>query len=222
MNKKLKISLAVVFVALLSFSTGAYAATKYYLNFNDRTTKTDVRMINKKAYVPLNDISKLFGGKVSYNSKKHTYYVKAKDYHPANSQVKTFNVKATGTSGPMKITISKVTLHPSFKKDSYSSPVRAVVMDVAVENTSKQTVEWYPAQGALNLNTKEQVEFSHPDSDLVEGTFNGQVIKKGKVIYEVKSSLSSIKNLKWSISQPFDNDLNGLGPDIVVPITLIK
>ncbi|WP_042475527.1 stalk domain-containing protein [Bacillus ndiopicus] len=64
-----------VFILLLTFSMGAYAATKYNFTFNGKKQSIDVQLINNKAYVPLNDVTELFGGKVTYDSKSKTYAV---------------------------------------------------------------------------------------------------------------------------------------------------
>ncbi len=64
-----------VLVLLLTFSMGAYAATKYNFTFDGKKQSVDVQIINKKAYVPLDAIAGLYGGKVTYDSKSNTYAV---------------------------------------------------------------------------------------------------------------------------------------------------
>lgn len=58
-----------------------------------------------------------------------------------------------GLGIPMKMKISKVTLDPAYQQTTYDKKIKAIVMDVAVENTSDQTISWFPAQGKLVLNT---------------------------------------------------------------------
>lgn len=64
-----------VLVLLLTFSMGAYAATKYNFTFDGKKQSVDVQIINKKAYVPLDAIAGLYGGKATYDSKSNTYAV---------------------------------------------------------------------------------------------------------------------------------------------------
>ncbi|KOY82129.1 hypothetical protein I6G82_01060 [Lysinibacillus macroides] len=64
-----------VFILLLTFSIGAYAATKYNFTFDGKKQSMDVQLINNKAYVPLNAVTELFGGEVTYDSKSKTYAV---------------------------------------------------------------------------------------------------------------------------------------------------
>lgn len=87
-----------VFILLLTFSMGAYAATKYNFTFDGKKQSIDVQLINNKAYVPLNDVTELFGGKVTYDSKSKTYAV-------------TSNTKGTSTTqSELSQTIKNVTV----------------------------------------------------------------------------------------------------------------
>ena len=86
------------FILLLTFSMGAYAATKYNFTFDGKKQSIDVQLINNKAYVPLNDVTELFGGKVTYDSKSKTYAV-------------TSNTKGTSTTqSELSQTIKNVTV----------------------------------------------------------------------------------------------------------------
>lgn len=73
--KKTLIVFSSVLVLLLTFSLGTFAATKYNFTFDGKKQNMDVQIINKQAYVPLNSVVKLYGGKVTYDSKTKTYAV---------------------------------------------------------------------------------------------------------------------------------------------------
>lgn len=75
-----------VFILLFTFSMGAYAATKYNFTFDEKKQSIDVQLINNKAYVPLNDVTKLFGGKVTYDSKSKTYAVTSNTTESSTTQ----------------------------------------------------------------------------------------------------------------------------------------
>lgn len=86
-----------VFILLLTFSMGAYAATKYNFTFDGKKQSIDVQLINNTAYVPLNAVTELFGGKVTYDSKSKTYAV-------------TSNTTESTTQSELSKTIDKVTV----------------------------------------------------------------------------------------------------------------
>jgi hypothetical protein len=71
---------------------GVMAAPKLSFYFNGSAKSMDVRIINNKAYVPLNDLTALFEGKVIYDKSKNKYSVISKDYKPNTSNNKSFNV----------------------------------------------------------------------------------------------------------------------------------
>jgi lipopolysaccharide export system protein LptA len=196
-----------------SFSLGVLAAPKVSVWFNGKSKKVSVKIINKKAYVPLKDAVSWFGGKVTYDKKKNKYTVTSKGYK-APSKVKYYNVNVVKTSGPLKLTISKVTVDPSFKNYDYSTSGKVIVLDVKVQNTSSKIVEWYPGQGKFALNTGEQIEWAG-DSD-VDGKFLGNTVKSGKIILAVKNSnLDSVKSIQMNIDGAFDSNYNDLGPELL-------
>ncbi|MGE7951815.1 stalk domain-containing protein [Lysinibacillus xylanilyticus] len=86
-----------VFILLLTFSMGAYAATKYNFTFDGKKQSIDVQLINNTAYVPLNAVTELFGGKVTYDSKSKTYAV-------------TSNATKSTTQSELSKTIDNVTV----------------------------------------------------------------------------------------------------------------
>lgn len=78
MKKSITVIISV-FALLLTFSLGAFAATKYNLTFDGKKQSVDVRIIDKQAYIPLNSVVKLYGGKVAYDNKTKTYAVTKAD-----------------------------------------------------------------------------------------------------------------------------------------------
>ncbi|WP_369436081.1 stalk domain-containing protein [Lysinibacillus fusiformis] len=91
-----------VLILLLTFSMGAYAATKYNFTFDGKKQSLDVQLINNKAYVPLDDITELFGGKVTYDSKSKTYAVTSK------ATESTIQSELSKTIKDVTVTIDKV------------------------------------------------------------------------------------------------------------------
>jgi hypothetical protein len=207
LKKKLFLSSIATTLMVSSFSIGVLAAPKLSVWFNGKAKNVSVKIIDKKAYVPLTDAASWFGGKVAYDKKSNTYKVTSKDYHPSSNTVKSYNVNAVINSGPMKMTISKVTLDPKYKYDKYSSAIKALVMDVKVQNTSSNKLSWYPVQGIYALNTGEQIEDGIMYSENVDGDFLGKAYKSGKIVLQVKkSNLDSIKSLQISVDGAFSTD----------------
>jgi hypothetical protein len=202
-----------------SFSLGAFAAPKLSIWFNNKSQNMDIKMVSNKPYIPLNSVVSLFGGKVSYDKKTNTYKVISKDYKPVSSTVKSFTVSSTKTSGPMKLTISKVTVSPSYKYDEYSSPIKAVVLDVKVQNTSNGKVSWYPTQSIFALNTGEQIEDAIIYSDDLDGDFLAHTVKTGKIVlYIHKSNLDSIKSFQIQLDGPFNSNYDDVGSDLLYTV----
>jgi hypothetical protein len=219
MKKKVWLSGLLAISLFLSFSIGVFAAPKLSLWFNNKAQKTDVRLISNKPYVPLNDVAAMFGGKVTYDKKTNTYKVTSKDYKaPTATTTKSYPVNITKTSGPMKITISKVTVEPKFT-NKITDPYPALILDVKVENTSNDKVTWLPTNGEFAFNTGEQVSANDQiltvfNSDNVDGDFLKGVIKTGKIVLKVNRTIDLINTINIHIEGPFNDDLERLGEDL--------
>jgi hypothetical protein len=219
MKKKVWLSSLITLSLFFAFSFGVIAAPKVSVWFNNKAQKTDVRLINNKPYVPLTDIAKLFGGKVTYDKKTNAYKVTSKDFNPNPVITKSYNVNVTKTSGPMKFTISKVTIEPKFKS-KLGGTYAAVILDVKVQNTSTDKVLWHPTQGTYALNTGEQVDSSEMlfNSGDVSGDFLKGTIKTGKIVLKVTRVIDSVNTITINISGPFNDDLDRLGEDLLFDV----
>ncbi|OIK08919.1 hypothetical protein [Bacillus sp. MUM 13] len=82
MKKKLIAGVSALALTF-SFGLGVMASPKLSFYFNGKAKNMDVKIINKKAYVALNDLTALFGGKVSYDKAKNKYSITSKDYKPS-------------------------------------------------------------------------------------------------------------------------------------------
>ncbi|GIP35058.1 hypothetical protein J2TS4_42680 [Paenibacillus sp. J2TS4] len=168
-------------------------------------------------YIPIRSVAESLGLSVTWDGEANKVILN--EGGPPTA-LKSFNVKEELVSGPMKISISKVTLDPAYKSTPYSKAVNAVVLKVEVENTSGETVNWRPHQGKLVLNTKEQIETAIYHSDPVGGEFRGQVLKKGNIVFEVESNLDEIKSLTYYISEPYNDQSDRVGDEVSVQFEL--
>jgi hypothetical protein len=220
LKKKVWLSSLIALSLFFAFSLGVFAAPKVSLWFNNKAQKTDVRMISNKPYVPLSEVAAWFGGKVIFDKKANAYKVTSKDFDP--NPPKSFTVNVVQTSGPIKLTISKVTLNPAYKKESYTEALKSVVLDVKIENTSAQKIDFTPTQSLAVFNTGEQVErletFMHSDNSL-SGDYLGKAIKSGKIVLKVKSSkLEAINSIQLNMDAPYDENFDDLGEELLFDV----
>lgn len=83
--------------------------------------------------------------------------------------------------------------------------VRAVVIDMKAENTSKKDIMFHPNQSVLVTDSGEQVESDMMLMGEVGGDFLGKVTKEGQTWWILKNTSKVIKNIKMIISPPTDN-----------------
>lgn len=222
-------SAAILSVALLSASIGAFAATKFTLVVNGKVANVEPKVIDGTTYIPVRAAAELLGADVGYDAVTRTVTVKSKDSGGSTSsgsaQVgtkKSYPVNVKVQSGPMVLTVSKVTLDPAYKQYSYESEThKAIVLDVTAENTSDQTLTWYIDQSIAVLNTKEQIERTLMSDNRITSDFNGKVSKKGQIVFEVKDSgLEDVSDIRLLVKYVIDEDFNRIAEDTEANIIL--
>ena len=87
------------------------------------------------------------------------------------------------------------------------------------ENTSEDTISFYPDQAVMTTNTGEQVESDIFLSDDVGGDFYGKVNKKGNVIFVLESPAEDITDIKLIINAAIDEDWNSLSNNLQVELS---
>lgn len=213
MKKKFFMGLGLSAIIAASVAVGAYAASDIKLFINGKVVSSGVEIIDGSSYVPLRVVSEALGADVKWDGDKREIQIQGKGYDPAQANVppaKSFNVNVNITSGPMTLDITKVTLDPAYKENKYSNPVKAIILDSIVENTSNDSVNWYITQDKIVTNTKEQVS-GYLHSEQVDGEFLGKVVKKGKIVFEIKGDLSAISSFNYNISGPIGKDYKRIG-----------
>jgi hypothetical protein len=232
MKRKVLLVTGLLIIIAVSVAFGAYAAPNIKLIINGKTINANVQVVNGSTYVPLRVVSETLGADVKWDAVKRTVTIVSKDSTGTNtttpstgttpaSAAKSFPVNVNIDSGSMKLNISKVTLDPSYKSDNYTPAIKAVVLDVTVENTSSDTVSWYPSQATIVTNTKEQIDADLFRSDQVSGDFIGKVVKKGKVVFEVKGDITAIDSISYTITGAVNSKTyEKLGEDTTTDIVL--
>lgn len=132
------------------------------------------------------------------------------------------NINDQFESGPIKLTItdiqiSKVNPSPNYKSMfNDKDEVTSVVLAVEVENTSDETINFFPDQGTIVTNTKEQKGAQVFLSDEVGGDFIGQVKKKGNIIFILDSNAEEINNVKFVLGNASNSNFESVGEEITV------
>ena len=94
-----------------------------------------------------------------------------------------------------------------------------VAMDVEVENTSDDTINFYFDQGKLTTNTKEQVESDIILSDSIDGEYLGKVSHKGTLMFILKNGKADkVNDLKLFVDAPSDKDFNTVGDEVKIEL----
>ncbi|KRG12988.1 hypothetical protein [Lederbergia galactosidilytica] len=115
--------------------------------------------------------------------------------------------------GPVKLHIDSLTvidIEPDEDNKEYlfdgKDKVKAVIIDMQVENTSDDDIEFYPNQSILVTDTGEQVESDMLLMGEAGGEFFGKVKKEGQTWWILKDSEKDIKTIKMIISPPHSAD----------------
>lgn len=229
LKKKILLSIAVLSLVLMSAGIGAYAATKFTLIVNGKVANVEPKVIDGTTYIPVRAAAELLGAEVGYDAVTRTVTVTSKESNGSNSSgtaqsnsKKSFPVNVKVQSGPMVLTITKVTLDPSYKQYSFEGEThKAIVLDATVENTSDQKLTWYVDQSKVVLNTKEQIEDTLMSENRITSEFNGKVTKKGQIVFEAKnSSLDEISDIRLLLSYVVDNEFNTIADETEAAIVI--
>lgn len=129
-------------------------------------------------------------------------------------------INDTYESGPMKLTVNALQISKLNPSDNYKEmfegkdEVSVITMAVDVENTSEDTISFYPDQSTVVTDTKEQKEANIFISDELGGDFIGNVKKSGNIIYILDSKAEDIHSLKFVIEGASNSNLETVGDKI--------
>ena len=126
----------------------------------------------------------------------------------------------TQEDGPIILNISQVnTAYAELKGELVDYLEREnmhyIQIDMEVENTSSETIDFYASQATITTNTGEQLESDFWLSDHIEGTYIGEVRKTGSQFFILENSeAEDIEWIRIIISSPMDEDWEYLGEGI--------
>ena len=96
--------------------------------------------------------------------------------------------------------------------------VTLIILDVDVENTSDDTVSFYPDQAVLTTNTGEQIDAEMMFVEEIGGDFIGKVKKSGKVVFLAESDPKEITQIKYIVEGPSNANFEPLAEKYTVEI----
>ena len=139
------------------------------------------------------------------------------------------DLNLSGETGPIKYTVSSIQVsNVSTTDDAIAAllgieanqKVGLVVVDFDVENTSTDTISWYPDQATITTNTQEQADANMflNDGD-VGGDYIGNVKKSGQVMFILPNSdAKDLTQVSVHIDGPYDSNYNTVGDTVTIDI----
>ena len=131
-----------------------------------------------------------------------------------------------GECGPIMYTINSIQIADMIIHDESTANILDVEMDesfvligidITVENTSEDDVNFYPEDSTIITNTKAQIDANYWTSDSF-GKFMGEVEKNGQIFFIIPGEeAESITSFTWRIDAPYDsNSYEDVGEDIKI------
>lgn len=118
-----------------------------------------------------------------------------------------------------KVQTSRLKINEGYKKMfEDKNEVTLIVLEADVENTSDDSVNFYPNQAKLTTNTGEQIDAAIVLSDDVGGEFIGKVKKSGNIIFLAESDPKKITDVKFIVEGPSDANFTSLAERYTVEV----
>jgi uncharacterized lipoprotein len=132
----------------------------------------------------------------------------------------------TQETGPMILNVTQVNAISSQLKGEVADlmetdAIEYIQIDMEVENTSEDTITFYPSQATITTNTGEQLEADMWLSDHIDGDFIGAVKKSGSQFFILENS--NAEDIEWVrilINAPHDADWNDVGEELDFQVEL--
>lgn len=139
------------------------------------------------------------------------------------------DLSLSGETGPIKYAVTGVQVsNISTEDDAVASLLGVevdqkaglVVVNFDVENTSTDTISWYPDQATITTNTQEQADANMflNDGD-VGGDYIGNVKKSGQVMFILPNSdAKDLTQVSIHVDGPYDANFNTVGDAVTIDI----
>ncbi|MFA1819593.1 hypothetical protein ACDX78_05220 [Virgibacillus oceani] len=135
------------------------------------------------------------------------------------------DLNETYDSGPMELTIHSIQSGNLVVSDEFKDmfddkdEVTMISVDMKAENTSEDTLSWYPDQAVLTTNAGDQVDADLFFSDSVGGEFYGPTNQEGNVLFMLDTPAEEIEKVKLIINGAHDEDFETIGDDLEIELS---
>lgn len=140
------------------------------------------------------------------------------------------DLNLTGETGPMKYTVTAVQVSNVSTEDDATASLLGltadqvaglVVVNFEIENTSTDTISWYPDQSTITTNTQEQADAQMFLSGDVGGDYIGNVKKSGEVMFVLPNSdAQDLTQVSIHVDGPYDANFNSVGDAVTIDISV--
>lgn len=134
------------------------------------------------------------------------------------------DLKDVYENGPMNLTITGVQLGELEPSEEYGymfdekEKVTTITVGMKAENTSSETVSFYPDQAVLTTNAGDQIDADLMLSGDVGGDFFGEVKKEGEVIFILDTPAEEIETGKLIINGSHNENFDDLGEELQIEL----
>ena len=128
-------------------------------------------------------------------------------------------------SGPIKLTINSIHIGDMEVAEDYrdtfdnKEKVTVIELNIKVENSTDDTITFYPEDGTLTTDGGDQTDVSIGLSDLIGGEFFGKVNKEGNLYFLVDTPAAEIGEINFIVDGPHNEDFDNVGVQIKMTLS---
>lgn len=154
------------------------------------------------------------------NSKENDEDVQESDVGKMTITYKNKDMDENAESGPIKFNVNGLQMGDfeiaEAYRDAFDGKEKATIITfkVKTENTSDDTIGFYPDQATITTDAGDQVDADMVLSDSVGGDFIGKVKKEGQIFFLVDTPSEKIKEINLIIAGPHTEDFDKAGDDV--------
>ncbi|WP_188455679.1 hypothetical protein [Virgibacillus oceani] len=129
-------------------------------------------------------------------------------------------------SGPVKLNVSGIQIGDLEVNEDYldmfdgKKKVTVITLKMKAENTSDDTIGFYPDQATITTDTGDQADAAMFFSDNVGGDFIGKVHKEGDVMFLVDSPAKDIGKVNLIVDGAHDEGFESVGEKVEMGFVL--
>ena len=200
---------------ILGGAVATYAAPKLSLYLDDKKQSVAVKKVGNQNYIALKDVSKLYGGSYSYDSKTGKNKLKTKSYLSGD---KKYTVNKTFKGDNFQVKVNNISALKNFKGRTSDVGKKAILLDVTFKNTSNQYINYsdstsderYRNYLAFVFNTNEKAFVNYNDSTYDSHNLAPNESRKATLVVYVEGNINKLNSfysyIQFSVGAKFKND----------------